>query len=277
MPIEESPAPSPTPTPVQSVQSTVTRDPGTPSVTLSDGETLAQLLLTAEERQQAALGTSAAIGLDVRDVSGQLPQAERDQVELATRSLSGYSEVFQYLDITLSKTVGGIQTMLTDPLPGRLRLTFSVPLELQGATERTFAVVRIHNGGAAVLTDLDSDPATVTVSTDRFSLYALVYTQPIAPATATPEPTPTPTPEPTPTPTPEPTPTATPEPTPTATPEPTAAPTATPAPTAPVTAVPTSAPTGDDTPGPGAYLVLLAGCVAALAAVCLIAGKRRKN
>ncbi len=73
---------------------------------------------------------------------------------------------------------------------------------------------------------------------------------------------PTPTPTPTATPTPTPTPTAAPSPTPTATPV------ATPA--------PTSVPTGDGGE-PAMWLALLAGCAAALAALCLTAGRRRKN
>lgn len=36
------------------------------------------------------------------------------------------------------------------------------------------AVVRIHNGAVTILPDLDSDPATVTFETDRFSAYAIV-------------------------------------------------------------------------------------------------------
>lgn len=40
---------------------------------------------------------------------------------------------------------------------------------------RTFAVVRVHNGAAELLPDLDSEEDTVTIETDRFSTYALVY------------------------------------------------------------------------------------------------------
>ena len=43
------------------------------------------------------------------------------------------------------------------------------------AADRTFAVLRVHNGETALLPDLDNDANTVTIETDRFSAYALVY------------------------------------------------------------------------------------------------------
>ncbi|HIT89825.1 MAG TPA: LPXTG cell wall anchor domain-containing protein [Candidatus Merdenecus merdavium] len=40
---------------------------------------------------------------------------------------------------------------------------------------REFSVVRIHDGKAEVLKDLDQNGKTVTISTDKFSTYALMY------------------------------------------------------------------------------------------------------
>ena len=41
--------------------------------------------------------------------------------------------------------------------------------------DRTFSVIRLHNGVAEILPDLDDDPNTITIETDRFSTYAIVY------------------------------------------------------------------------------------------------------
>lgn len=40
---------------------------------------------------------------------------------------------------------------------------------------RSFAVLRVHDGETVLLPDLDNDKNTVTIETDRFSTYALVY------------------------------------------------------------------------------------------------------
>lgn len=40
---------------------------------------------------------------------------------------------------------------------------------------RTFAVIRVHNGSAELLNDLDNSADTLTIETDRFSIYAIVY------------------------------------------------------------------------------------------------------
>ena len=43
------------------------------------------------------------------------------------------------------------------------------------AKTRTFAVIRVHNGKAELLADLDDNADTITIETDRFSTYAVVY------------------------------------------------------------------------------------------------------
>lgn len=44
-----------------------------------------------------------------------------------------------------------------------------------GNQTRTFAVVRVHDGTAEILADLDDSADTVTIETDRFSTYAIIY------------------------------------------------------------------------------------------------------
>ena len=40
---------------------------------------------------------------------------------------------------------------------------------------RTFVIYREHNGVVELLKDLDNDPATVTIESDQFSVFALAY------------------------------------------------------------------------------------------------------
>ncbi|MDO4270632.1 MAG: S-layer homology domain-containing protein [Eubacteriales bacterium] len=77
-------------------------------------------------------------------------------------------------------TVGGkTEERQLDELRRPIKLVFTVPPEMAGAG-RAFSVARTHTDAsgivhAALLPDEDSEPATVTVSSDRFSYYALVY------------------------------------------------------------------------------------------------------
>jgi len=52
-------------------------------------------------------------------------------------------------------------------------ITFELSEGLRGKAE--YSVIRVHNGTATVLRDLDSAPDTVTIETDKFSTYALTY------------------------------------------------------------------------------------------------------
>ncbi len=84
---------------------------------------------------------------------------------------TGTVAVAQLLDIDLKKTVGATETAITE-LTKAIRITLTIPSELiiEGVE---YVVVRVHNGVAEVLEDLDNDPNTITIETDRFSTYAL--------------------------------------------------------------------------------------------------------
>lgn len=59
-------------------------------------------------------------------------------------------------------------------LNNRIRLRFKIPESLR-ANGREFAVLRVHNSNVEILSDIDSNADTVTVLTDKFSTYAIVY------------------------------------------------------------------------------------------------------
>ena len=185
------PTPTPTLTPVNDVPGEVTQETGTPAIALPGGDVLAQAVLTEADRQLAATGSAVSVELNVR--AKQATAAEAEQVTAAARALAGEVTVADYLDVTLFKSIGGTQTVVDGQLAGPIRLVIQVPEDLRSA-ERTFAIVRVHDGEASLLPDLDTDPNTVTVATDRFSLYALVYAAPAPTAAPTATPTATPAP-----------------------------------------------------------------------------------
>jgi len=158
-------------------------------------EELADSSLTAEEKQQAQDGTDIRIILHVEDASARVSASEKAVVEA---NLQGYT-VGQYLDISLYKLVGQSRTQITETT-GKIRITLEIPESLRlsdtngsnagnaghadGGTDaadaetpqiRQFAILRVHDGQTQILPDLDDQADTVTIETDRFSTYVLVF------------------------------------------------------------------------------------------------------
>lgn len=81
-----------------------------------------------------------------------------------------------FLDIKLEETITNESdtsiSSITE-LPYPITLTFVIPLELQGNLNHY--MIRVHNNKAMILPDIDTDPNTITIETDKFSTYALCY------------------------------------------------------------------------------------------------------
>ncbi len=212
------------------VSKDVEKDEKAPDTKLSnDAEELADTILTEEEKEQIKTGTDIKFILDVKDAEDIVSSDDKAVVEevLDTSSEVRGFVVGQYLDISLFKVIGDDRSAISETSK-KLTIVINVPESLKSADSgkpRTYAIVRVHEGVAETLTDLDDDDNTITIATDRFSVYAIVYQEaggatatPTATATATATPTETATATATPTPTE--TATATPAPTATPTPEP---------------------------------------------------------
>ena len=116
-------------------------------------------------------GSNGDTILSVKDAGNDVP-AEDKQAIKAVLEGTGYT-VGMYLNIDLIKLVDGQQVKITES-SSPVSVTVKIPEALR-IKNRIFAVVRVHNGKADILNDRDSDPNTVTVLSDRFSTYALIY------------------------------------------------------------------------------------------------------
>lgn len=145
-----------------------------PAVGISTSEKeLEDMLLTDSEKQQVEKGTDIKIILHVQDAKDTVSVSERSAVEA---ELNDYS-MGQYLDISLYKLVGEHRSDITET-EKKITITIAVPDSLKNTDSkktRTFAVIRVHDGKAELLNDLDNSEDTITIETDRFSTYALVY------------------------------------------------------------------------------------------------------
>lgn len=138
---------------------------------------LADIVLTKEEKQKAADGTNIRIVLEVKNAFSVVSAADKALVEAALNgSLAKGYTLGQYLDIDLYKLIGNSRSDITET-DRKITVTIQVPDSLKNTNgkTRTFAVIRVHGGKAELLADLDNNADTVTIATDRFSTYAVVY------------------------------------------------------------------------------------------------------
>lgn len=136
-------------------------------------EELKDMLLTDEEKEQVQNGTDIKVVLEVQDAGNTVSGSDKAAI---AQALNGFT-VGQYLNIDLYKLVGSERTDITET-GKKIRIVITVPDSLKnadGSKTRTFAVIRVHNQSAKLLTDLDGSADTITIETDRFSTYAVVY------------------------------------------------------------------------------------------------------
>jgi len=135
---------------------------------------MAAAVLTGGEQLAVVNGSDADIELRIQNINGSVSQ---DDKELIIANLAGYS-VGEYLDITLWKTVGSSSAKKVHTTKKPIAVTISIPEDMRkiaAATNRKFAIFRVHKNNVTLLEDQDSVANTITISTDRFSTYVLAY------------------------------------------------------------------------------------------------------
>lgn len=139
---------------------------------------LISAVLTPEEQNSVKDGIDIKIILTVEDATENVPLADKEKTEAEISRLADY-KLGQYLDINLLKKIGGAGEIKITETNAPITITFELPNKLKGKS-RTYSVIRVHNGETAVLHDLDDNSDTVTIKTDKFSIYALAYSEAVS-------------------------------------------------------------------------------------------------
>ncbi|MCM1054503.1 MAG: leucine-rich repeat domain-containing protein [Bacteroides sp.] len=128
-------------------------------------------VLTQEELDRLVNGTSnVQIILSVTEGDGTVSLKDRAIISAAL----GEYKLGEYLDISLYKVIDGVRERITHT-SSPITITVDIPSSLRNGGRR-FRMIRAHDGAAAVLRDMDNNSNTITISTDRFSPYAIAYT-----------------------------------------------------------------------------------------------------
>lgn len=138
---------------------------------------LADLLLSEAEKRLTEEGVNIRLILDVKDAGESVSSTDKTVTETALAKTIPDFTLGQYLDVSLYKLVGAERTDITET-SNKIIVTIAVPERLRNTDDsktRVFAIIRVHNGKADILNDLDNDENTISIATDRFSTYAIVY------------------------------------------------------------------------------------------------------
>lgn len=142
-------------------------------------EELINAVLTDEEKAVVDDGTDIKIILTVEDATNNVSDEDKANVEAAI----GNNKLGQYLNVELWKIIGEEEEKITET-NRPITITFEIPESLRGSG-RTYSVIRVHGDETTVLEDKDNDLNIVTIETDKFSTYALVYSEATTPTTPT--------------------------------------------------------------------------------------------
>ena len=155
---------------------TVTSSVGTVN-TSSDISSVA--MTTARTNVNAAVGLTADMAAAGQSTiltvtNSQCGELARQAIQNAASSVSASVASILEIDLDIYQANGAPVREVTE-LSSPVEIMVSVPSNIENAANYDFAVVRIHDGSVDILPDLDSDPATITFATDRFSVYAVIY------------------------------------------------------------------------------------------------------
>lgn len=126
-----------------------------------DDNTQIEIVLTVTEREEHKISPDGI-------------KTEEDFIQQSINEAMYGREPVKYYDISLTKN----GTKITDiskqtNSTGKIRITLEIPEEYRGHNNYSF--VHIHNGIPTTLVDLDDDPNTITFEIDKFSEFALTY------------------------------------------------------------------------------------------------------
>lgn len=143
-----------------------------------DLKEILQACFTEEEMEQVINGEDAVTRVTVIKMVDNVPQQDEQviQAEVAryAEKVKGI-QLGKYIDITVECKVGNSDWRRVHELDGELLVEIQIPEDIL-ADGRSYYILRNHNGECTFLEDLDEEHTTITIATDRFSTYAILFT-----------------------------------------------------------------------------------------------------
>ncbi len=161
-----------------------TEKPGTPEAKISglDIAVVKEIKgikgkLNASEISQVENGETLLVYLEINKVEEKDVTAE-DQAKTEEQAAEKKLQQGIYLDMSMWKKIGSAdaERLGSTQISKKVKITLTLPEELKAPAgkERTYYVIRVHDGVAEVL-DTQLDGSDISFMTDRFSTYSIWY------------------------------------------------------------------------------------------------------
>lgn len=152
---------------------------------LADANAVAKSLLTEEQLAQVAAGSVFEIKVEVTPIEQEaVPELD---AQVISDGVAEYAEsnpnmaMADYIDISMYFRVDDADwEQITET--EAFDIVIDIPDRYKGLGS-AYYIMRAHNGKSTLLSDLDDNDDTITISTGQFSTYALMYDEIIVPET----------------------------------------------------------------------------------------------
>ena len=180
------------------IQTKVKKDEKSPEIKVTNlTDEFAESTLSNEEKTviEEAINNGEDVNVDVyleiEDISDAISASDKEKINASATNADNIA----FFDISLFKeiSISGQSRVATSihELATPLKLTIGVPKSFPAVADgytRTYEVIRLHEGNVEKLPTTSNADGTITFETDKFSTYALAYTdtKKEEPATETP-------------------------------------------------------------------------------------------
>ncbi len=146
---------------------------------VTDTVSVVNAVLAPEQVQLINDGENIEVRIDVKDISETVAGQDQEVIE---SGLTQYREqipgltIGMYADISMFIRMGQGDWDAVTSTKEPIEVVIGIPEEFR-QHGREFYIIRSHEGEYTLLTDMDDDPETITISTDMFSAYAIAYVE----------------------------------------------------------------------------------------------------
>ncbi len=146
---------------------------------VADTIAVANTVLTSEQFEHVNNGGTIEIRIDVKDISGKVPEQDKEVIEKGIeeyqKEVSGLT-LGMYIDISMFVKIGDGDWDAVTETGEPIEVIIGIPEKLQ-EEGRVYYIIRAHDGVHTVMSDMDNETETITISTGMFSSYAIAYAE----------------------------------------------------------------------------------------------------
>ena len=147
------------------------------SAGVQDTVAVANAVLTQTHMELVSNGEVIEIRIDVKDISSQVPKQDQEVIENGIEAcheeIPGL-KLGMYVDISMFIRSGQEEWQAIAETAEPVAAVIGIPSGLQ-EDGREYYIIRAHAGEYTLMQDTDDTPDTITISTDKFSSYAIAW------------------------------------------------------------------------------------------------------